>query len=188
VKASYEVRKPASLLNQERLIELDAIEFTVPPVPRYAKPCERDESRRAELNVELAVENNPPPKPMAVEVELYPATEVNGNTCPASVEVETVLSAPEEPTYEYPCASEPRLSVPIYAAVADAYANEPRVVEEFVKVWSAVHVFGLAKFKAIVAFEPPSWKPSAPEETVREEPTARVEVEVVLSVPLDPAV
>jgi hypothetical protein len=49
------------------------------------------------------------------------------------------------------------LSVPIYAAVADAYAKEPSVVEEFVKVCSAVHVFGLAKFKAIVAFDPPSW-------------------------------
>jgi hypothetical protein len=33
-----EVRNPASLLNQERLIEDDAIEFTRPPVPRYAKP------------------------------------------------------------------------------------------------------------------------------------------------------
>jgi hypothetical protein len=94
------VRKPASLVNHERFIELDAIEFTVPDEPRYAKPCERDDSRSADENVELAVEKSPPPKPMAVEVELYPVLEVNGNTCPARVDVETVLSAPFEPTYE----------------------------------------------------------------------------------------
>ena len=40
---AYEVN-PASLLNQERLIEDDAMELTLPADPMYANPCERSES------------------------------------------------------------------------------------------------------------------------------------------------
>ncbi len=34
-----DVRKPASLLNHDRLIDDDAIEFSLPFVPMYVKPC-----------------------------------------------------------------------------------------------------------------------------------------------------
>ena len=37
------VRKPASLLNHESLIEEEAIVFTCPLVPVYANPCDSDE-------------------------------------------------------------------------------------------------------------------------------------------------
>jgi hypothetical protein len=74
-----DVRKPASLLNQERFTEEDAIVFTVPPVPMYAKPCDKDDSRSDELNVEDAVEKRPPVKPMTLDVELPYVCDVNGN-------------------------------------------------------------------------------------------------------------
>ena len=48
MKASYEVRpvaevrKPESLLNQERLMDEEAVVLTWPLVPMYAKPPESD--------------------------------------------------------------------------------------------------------------------------------------------------
>ena len=66
------------------------------------------------------------------------------------------------------------------------YADR-RVDEELLNCCSAVHVFGLAKLSERVEFVPPNWKPSVPdEESV--DPTARVEVPVVFSVPTPPAV
>jgi hypothetical protein len=41
-----------------------------PVLPTYVRPCDRDDSLSAEPNVDEAVENKPPPKPMAVDVEL----------------------------------------------------------------------------------------------------------------------
>ena len=58
-----------SLLNQERLIDDEAIEETLPEVPRYAKPCERVGRFRLEEIVEEAVEKKPE-RPRTVEVLL----------------------------------------------------------------------------------------------------------------------
>jgi hypothetical protein len=136
----------------EASVEVEIVE-TNPVEPVYAKPCESDDNRSAELNVDDAVENNPPVKPIAVEVELYPATEVNGNapaavTKPASfvscdvliVDVAKEYVWPFAPMPAKPEAREPRLSVPMLAAVADAYAKDARVVEELVNVWRPVNV------------------------------------------------
>ena len=80
------VENPASLLNHESCTDDEAIVFTLPPVPRYAKPC-------AELG---------------------------------------------------------RLSVPILAVVADAYPNDPSVVEELLNVLSAVNVFAVYVLAIVV--------------------------------------
>ena len=46
------------------------------------------------------------------------------------------------------CRSVPfRDSVPKYALVADAYENDPSVVDELENVCNAVHVFALARFR-----------------------------------------
>jgi len=72
-----EVRKPASLLNHERLIEELATVLSFPVEPMYEKPCARDGSRRSPETVEEAVEKKPE-RPRTVVVELYPVFEVNG--------------------------------------------------------------------------------------------------------------
>jgi hypothetical protein len=73
VKASYEVkaevRKPASLLNQDNLIDDEAIVWTSPADPVNAKPCARDGRYSDEENVDDAVEKRPA-NPMTVDVEL----------------------------------------------------------------------------------------------------------------------
>jgi hypothetical protein len=124
------VPKLVSLLNQERLIDDDAIVFTFPFVPRYVKPCESAGRKKLPDCVDEAVEKNPPVRPRTVEVELYPVTDVKGNTCPASVDVETVARSPFEPIYEYPCARDPKLSVPTDSVVAEATANELYIVDD----------------------------------------------------------
>jgi len=48
----------------------DDTDDTNPPEPMNAKPCEREESLRADENVDEAVEKRPPVKPMTVEVAL----------------------------------------------------------------------------------------------------------------------
>jgi hypothetical protein len=70
VNASYEVRKPASLLNHDSLIDDDAIVCTRPFVPVYVNPCVRDGRYRDDENVDDAVENRPLVNPIVVEVEL----------------------------------------------------------------------------------------------------------------------
>ncbi len=81
MKASYavraDVRKPASLLNQDSLIDDEAIVCTSPFVPVNAKPCDSDGRYRLDPNVDDAVENSPE-KPMTVEVLLKPLLTVNG--------------------------------------------------------------------------------------------------------------
>jgi hypothetical protein len=53
---------------------------TSPDDPTYVTPCVRAERRTGPESVDDAVEKKPPAmKPIVVEVELYPATEVNGN-------------------------------------------------------------------------------------------------------------
>jgi len=76
--APEEVTNPASLLNQERLIEDDAVEFTLPLDPMYANPCESEERFKGAEMVDDAVEKNPLSNPRAVVVELYPVLAVNG--------------------------------------------------------------------------------------------------------------
>jgi hypothetical protein len=80
VKASYEteVRKLASLLNQDSLTDDEAIVCTIPLVPVNAKPCDSEGRNRDELNVDEAVEKIPPPNPMTEVVALYPTPGVNG--------------------------------------------------------------------------------------------------------------
>lgn len=66
--------------------------------------------------------------------------------------------------------------------------NDPRVVDEFVNVCNAVHVFALPRLSASVEFDPPRSAPSVP---VRVSvPLARDSdvVATVFSVPLLPAV
>jgi hypothetical protein len=77
-KAPAEVTNPASLLNQERLIEEDAIELTLPADPMYANPCESEERLKGAEMVDDAVEKNPLSNPRVVVVELYPVLAVNG--------------------------------------------------------------------------------------------------------------
>ena len=107
VHASYEVRaevrNPASLLNQDSLIDDDAIVFTCPADPVYAKPCVSDGKKKLPTCVDDAVEKYPPSRPSVVDVELYPDTDVNGNVCPARVDVDTVPTSPFDPVYAYPC-------------------------------------------------------------------------------------
>ncbi len=50
-----DVRNPLSLLNHDSLTDDEAIVFSCPPVPRYAKPCDGDVNRVLPLNVWLAV-------------------------------------------------------------------------------------------------------------------------------------
>ena len=81
MKASYAVkaleRNPASLENQESLMEDDAMVWVRPLEPVYKKPWVRDERKREEEMVEEAVEKKPL-RPRTVEVELYPVLTVNG--------------------------------------------------------------------------------------------------------------
>ncbi len=80
-----------------------------------------------------------------------------------------------------------KLSVPMLATVDDEVVNDPYVVDENANVCSAVHELGLARLSEIVELLPPSWNPRVPD-TESDALVARVEVDVVLSVPLDPDV
>jgi hypothetical protein len=57
-----DVRKPASLLNQESLTDEDAIVCTRPPVPRYAKPCELFGRAIEEVAISVFAVTVPPSK------------------------------------------------------------------------------------------------------------------------------
>ncbi len=101
-------------------VEIDCVLFTLNALPEYVRPVpavvvapdetsppytaspplESDESRNGPEKVDDAVENIPPVNPSTDEVELPYDCEVNGNTCPASVEVDTVDTTPLDPMYE----------------------------------------------------------------------------------------
>ena len=89
---------PASLLNQDSCIDDEAIVLTLPFVPVYVNPCDRDGKKKFPDCVDDAVEKYPLSRPSAVDVALYPVADVNGNTCPASVDVDTVDTSPFVPT------------------------------------------------------------------------------------------
>ena len=57
------------MLNQDNLIDDEAIVLTNPFVPVYAKPCVSDGKYREDPNVDDAVEKRPL-NPMTVDVEL----------------------------------------------------------------------------------------------------------------------
>jgi hypothetical protein len=65
-----DVVNPASLLNQESLTDDEAIVETNPFVPVNANPCDRDDRKRLDENVDDAVENSPLVNPIVVDVEL----------------------------------------------------------------------------------------------------------------------
>ena len=71
------------------------------------------------------------------------------------------------------------------ATVDDEMFDDAYVVDENANVWRADHEFALPRLSEIVAFEPPSWNPSAPV-TESDEFVASVDVDVVLRSPLDP--
>ena len=50
---AYEV-KPESLLNQERFIDEEAMVSSLPPVPKYANPWERDGRLNSPIMVDEA--------------------------------------------------------------------------------------------------------------------------------------
>ena len=97
--AADPVTNPASLLNQERLIDDEAIELAFPADPMYAKPCVSDGKYTDEPNVDDAVVKIPE-KPSTDDVELPYDCEVNGNTCAASVDVATEETTPLDPMNE----------------------------------------------------------------------------------------
>ena len=70
VQASYAVRNPLSLLNHERRIDDEAIEFTCPADPKYANPCVSDDRKRLDEKVDDAVEKRPCVNPIVVPVAL----------------------------------------------------------------------------------------------------------------------
>jgi hypothetical protein len=57
------------------------------------------------------------------------------------VDVANEYVEPLDPTPRKPVDSPVMFSVPTLAVVAEAYVNDPRVVEEFPNVFSAVNVF-----------------------------------------------
>jgi hypothetical protein len=71
--------------------------------------------------------------------------------------------------------------------VVEAVVNDPYVVDEYVNVCRADHVFGLVRFREIDEADPPSNAPSVPV-TDSDDPVVSDDVATVLSVPLDPAV
>ena len=89
---------PASLLNHDSCTDDEAIVFTLPFVPVYVNPCASDGKKKLPDCVDDAVEKNPLSRPSVVDVLLYPVCVVNGNTCAASVDVDTVDICPFEPT------------------------------------------------------------------------------------------
>ena len=58
------------MLNQDNLIDDEAIVWTSPADPVYAKPCDRDGRYRDEEKVDDAVEKRPLSNPSVVVVEL----------------------------------------------------------------------------------------------------------------------
>jgi hypothetical protein len=84
------------------------------------------------------------------------------------------------------CKSTPaRETVPKKALVADAYVNDPRVVDEFVNDCSAVHELAFAMFSDRVVFDPPICEPSVPDDVI-EPPTASDDVAAVETLPFEP--
>ena len=57
------------------------------------------------------------------------------------VDVANEYVEPLAPTPRKPVDSDPRFSVPMLAVVAEAYVNDPRVVDELLNVCRAVNVF-----------------------------------------------
>ena len=109
-----------------------AVVLTSPPVPRYATPCPSDDSRSGPENVDDAVENIPLVNPIVVDVLLYPACVVNGNTVnPASLlnhdsctdDEAIVFTLPFVPVYVNPCASDGKKKLP--DCVDDAVEKNP---------------------------------------------------------------
>jgi hypothetical protein len=66
-----------------------APEYTSPLVSTLRVPADSEGNRSDELNVDEAVENNPPVNPITEVVPLYPTAGVNGN---ANVEVRNPAS------------------------------------------------------------------------------------------------
>jgi hypothetical protein len=133
--------KPEHETEPEQAADVVAIVETSPVEPTYVRPCESEVSRSADENVELAVENNPPPKPMAVEVELYPTFTVNGKAYdvnPASlvnqesftVDDAIVFTVPFVPRYAKPCASDGRLNDPVNLFAPLNVLLSPRRVDD----------------------------------------------------------
>ena len=139
------VMNPASLLNHESCTDDDAIEFTFPVDPIYEKPCDNEERRRSDEKVDDAVEKIPPVKPRTDDVELPYDCEVNGNTCPASVEVAMVDTTPFDPMNEYPCVRSDSFRP---FSVVDDSENRPDVnpITEVVELPYVCEVNGKAKF------------------------------------------
>ena len=113
-------------------------------------PCVSDGKNSDHPHVDDAVENSPLENPIVVLVELYPATDVKLNveklasfvSCDVLiVDVANEYVEPLAPTPRKPVDSDPRFSVPMLAVVAEAYVNDPRVVDEFPNVCRAVNVF-----------------------------------------------
>ena len=56
--------------------------------------------------------------------------EVNGNTCPASVEVEIVETNPFDPVYANPCESDGSLNAPVKLLATETLFASPNNVDE----------------------------------------------------------
>ena len=97
---SWEPRVPDDVIDPPTASDDVAVVLTSPVDPTYATPCDSDVSRRDDPNVDDAVEKRPLRSPSVVDVELYPATDVNGKTCPANVDVDTVDTKPFDPMNE----------------------------------------------------------------------------------------
>jgi len=115
--------------------------YTNPFVSTFNVPAARDGSRRAELKVEEAVENNPFRNPIVVDVALYEVAEVNGNE---ALELRVVCRS-----------TPPKAIVPKNPLVEEAYVEENKVEEALVKVCRAVQVLALAMLRDRVLFVPP---------------------------------
>lgn len=106
-----------------------AVVLTSPVEPTYVRPCDRDESLRADANVDEAVDRSPL-TPSTDVVELPHDCDVNGNTCAASVDVPIVPTSPFEPRYVNPCDRDGRKKFPdcVDEAVEKNPFSRPRVV------------------------------------------------------------
>jgi len=136
----------------EHVADVVAVVLSSPVDPTYVSPCDRDVSLSADPNVELAVEKKPPRRPSVVDVELYPATDVKLNvekfasfvSCEVRIDdVANEYVEPLAPTPRKPVESAVRLSVPTLAVVAEAYVNDPSVVDELENVLRATNVLAV---------------------------------------------
>ena len=103
--------------------------LTNPVEPTYVAPCDSDDNLRADENVDDAVLSNPL-TPSTDVVELPHDCDVNGNTCPASVEVEIVDTRPFEPTNENPCDSDGSRNDPVNLLVPENVFESDSSVDE----------------------------------------------------------